>query len=137
MWELLIRTMGYWPGSANWSSSYVSPGTRLQVTGYRLQVTGYRLQVTGYRLQVEYLSSIDVLSRPGCREGVARPERVGSKNSADLQIPNSVRLTEATISRSQPIGKPSLTPDGARVRGRLVSHELRPTPLATLLPDSL
>ena len=43
-----------WPGSPNWSSSYVSPGTRLQV---------------------EYLSSIDVLSRPGRREGVARPER--------------------------------------------------------------
>lgn len=43
-----------WPGSPNWSSSYVSPGTRLQV---------------------EYLSSIDVLSRSGRREGVARPER--------------------------------------------------------------
>ena len=43
-----------WPGSPNWSSSYVSPGTRLQV---------------------EYLSSIDVLSRRGRREGIARPER--------------------------------------------------------------
>ena len=43
-----------WPDSPNWSSSYVSPGSRLQV---------------------EYLSSIDVLSRLGLREGVARPER--------------------------------------------------------------
>ena len=71
----------------------------------------------------------------GC--GCRKPHPGGSKNSADLQIPNSVRLTEARIFRSQPIGKPSLTPDGARVRGRLVSHELRPTPMAILLSDSV
>jgi len=48
------RSPGRWPDSPNWSRSYVSPGTRLHV---------------------EYLSSIDVLPRPGLREGAARPER--------------------------------------------------------------
>ena len=61
---------------------------------------------------------------------------VESKNSANLQVPNSVRLTEASICRSQPIGKLSLTPDGARTRYQR-DHEFHPQALATLLADSL
>jgi hypothetical protein len=93
------------------------------------------VSIRGRRLTQQTIGAIVNRCAARARLPTTRISPVGSNNSAELQVPTDVRLTEALGSRSQPVGRPNLRSTAVRVHGRVVAHELHPTPVATLFPD--